>query len=111
MNILIIEDETPASTRLSKMLRQVQPGAHILDCLDSITAAQTWFAEHPMPDLVVMDIHLADGSAFDLLQRIPITAPIIFHRGSSDGGSGGARLYIEPSVSVPDIVSSGQSSP
>src|SRR5690606_38393680 len=78
MNIAIIEDETPASTRLSKLLRQVQPGANIVACLDSIAAAGAWFAAHPMPDLVMLDIHLADGSAFDLLQRVPISAPIIF---------------------------------
>ncbi len=78
MNIVIIEDEVLASTRLSKMLRQVQPGVNISCCLDGIAAAQSWFAEHPMPDLVMLDIHLADGSAFDLLQRVPITAPIIF---------------------------------
>jgi two-component system LytT family response regulator len=78
MNIVIVEDETPASTRLGKMLRQLQPGAHIVACLDSIAAAQSWFAEHPMPELVMLDIHLADGSAFDLLQRVSITAPIVF---------------------------------
>lgn len=78
MNILIIEDEKPASTRLSKMLLHARPDAHILCCLDSIAAAQSWFAAHPMPDLVMLDIHLADGSAFDLLQRVSITAPLIF---------------------------------
>jgi len=60
------------------MLRHALPGAHILVILDSIEAARTWFAAHPMPDLVMLDIHLADGTAFDLLQRISITAPIIF---------------------------------
>ncbi len=78
MNIVIIEDETPASTRLAKLLRHALPGANIVGTLDSIAAAGAWFAAHPAPDLVMLDIHLADGSAFDLLQRVTISAPIIF---------------------------------
>ena len=78
MNIVIIEDETPASNRLSKMLHQVMPQSTVLCSLDSIAAVETWFAAHPMPDLVLLDIHLADGTAFDLLKRVSITAPIIF---------------------------------
>ena len=78
MNILLIEDETPAYNRLSKMLRQALPDANVLGCIDSIAAAQEWFESNAMPDLVMMDIHLADGSAFDLLQTVSITAPLIF---------------------------------
>lgn len=77
MTILIIEDEMPASTRLQKMVQQVQPDAN-LHALDSIAAAEQWFENNPMPSLVLLDIHLADGSAFELLKRINISAPIIF---------------------------------
>lgn len=78
MNILLIEDEAPAASRLSKMVLQKRPDATLLGCLDSIADAEAWFSSNPMPDLVLMDIHLADGSAFDLLQRVSVTAPIIF---------------------------------
>lgn len=78
MTIVLIEDEQPAATRLSKMLLRARPDASILCCLDSAAAAHDWFTSHPMPDLVLMDIHLGDGSAFDLLKRVTITAPIIF---------------------------------
>lgn len=37
-----------------------------------------WFASHSMPELVFMDIHLADGSAFGIFEQIDITCPIIF---------------------------------
>jgi two-component system LytT family response regulator len=60
------------------MLHQAIPEVNVLGCIDSIAAAQEWFEANPMPDLVMMDIHLADGSAFDLLQRVSITAPLIF---------------------------------
>lgn len=77
MTILILEDEQPASTRLQKMVRQIQPDA-TLHALESIAAAEQWFAGNPMPSLVLLDIHLADGSAFELLKRVQISAPIVF---------------------------------
>lgn len=37
-----------------------------------------WFSLHPNPDLVFMDIHLADGSAFSIFEKVQITSPVIF---------------------------------
>ena len=78
MNILIIEDELPAYKRLSKLLQEILPGAKIVAHLDSILAAKDWFAANSCPDLVFMDIHLADGSAFDLVKQVKIDCPIVF---------------------------------
>lgn len=78
MRIILIEDEAPAARRLGKMIGEVLPGAVIEACLPSIAAAEEWFAINLQPQLVFLDIHLSDGSAFDLLQRVHITAPVIF---------------------------------
>lgn len=78
MNVLIVEDELPAYNRLEKMLRELLPDVNILAHMDSISGTQKWFQENPVPEIVFMDIHLADGSAFDLLEEIDIKAPIIF---------------------------------
>lgn len=78
MNIVIIEDETPAYKRLAKLVEETMPGAEIAAHLDSVADARTWFETHPMPGLIFMDVHLADGSAFDLLKLVKIDAPIIF---------------------------------
>ncbi len=79
LNIVIVEDEKPAYERLSKMLiRILYQKAVIHDQLDSIASAKRWFAAHQEADIVFMDVHLADGSAFDLLKQIRIGAPIIF---------------------------------
>ncbi len=78
MNIVLIEDELPAASRLSKLISEVLPLAQILVVLDSIDAAKKWFLQNPKPDLVFMDIHLADGSAFDLLKLVKIDSPVIF---------------------------------
>jgi DNA-binding LytR/AlgR family response regulator len=78
MNIVVIEDEMPAYNRLSKLITETIPGANILAHLDSVQGGTEWFEANAMPDIVFMDIHLADGSAFDLLKRVKISAPIVF---------------------------------
>jgi two-component system LytT family response regulator len=37
-----------------------------------------WFSLNPAPDLVFMDIHLADGSSFGIFEKVQITSPVIF---------------------------------
>jgi DNA-binding LytR/AlgR family response regulator len=78
MNILIIEDELPASNRLTKLITELNPLVNIVQVLDSVSAACDWFAAHHTPDLVFLDIHLADGSAFELLKSTNIDCPVIF---------------------------------
>jgi DNA-binding LytR/AlgR family response regulator len=78
MNIVIIEDEIPAYNRLSKLVTEAIPAAKIIAHHDSVATSAEWFRENKMPDVVLMDIHLADGSAFDLIKAVKIDAPIIF---------------------------------
>lgn len=78
MKILIIEDENAAARRLEKLIGEIAPEASILDRLDSVEAAVPWLKNNPQPDLIMLDIHLADGSSFEIFQHVDVTAPIIF---------------------------------
>lgn len=78
MKILILEDEPLAAKRLESLMKSVEPNAEILAKLESVRSAVKWFNEHPQPDLILMDIQLADGLSFELFQQVDITAPIIF---------------------------------
>lgn len=78
MKVIIIEDENAAVRNLKALLHEVKPEIEIETVLDSISAVWDWFSIHPMPDLLFMDIHLADGSAFEIFDRVEITCPIIF---------------------------------
>lgn len=78
MKTVIIEDEKAAVRNLTSLLNEVRPDTEIAATLDSIGSTIEWFNEHPTPDLVFMDIHLADGSAFEIFEHISITCPIIF---------------------------------
>ena len=78
MRTVIIEDEKAAVRNLTSLLNEVKPDARIEAVLDSISSTIEWFSSHPMPELVFMDIHLADGSAFEIFNHVSITCPIIF---------------------------------
>lgn len=78
MNVLIVEDEAIAAERLSKLLSGLEPDANIVAVTDSIEETVNWLQRSRMPDLVLMDINLADGSCFSIFDIIDITAPIIF---------------------------------
>ncbi|MCB9283927.1 MAG: response regulator transcription factor [Lewinellaceae bacterium] len=78
MKVLLIEDELAAARRLTKMLQEIDPELEVLECLDSIENSLNWLVDQPAPDLILMDIHLADGSSFEIFQHVRIDSPVIF---------------------------------
>ena len=78
MNVLIIEDEQAAVRRLRKLLSELDPAPAVIGSLSSIEASVEWFETNAAPDVVLMDIHLADGSSFDIFEKVDVKAPVIF---------------------------------
>jgi two-component system LytT family response regulator len=78
MKTLIIEDEAAAVRRLSKLILEIDPSIKIVDDLDSIENSLDWLHSNPLPDLIFMDIHLADGASFEIFNHFEISKPIIF---------------------------------
>ena len=78
MRILIIEDEPHAAERLQRLVRELLPDATVLAKIDSIKNAVAWFQQNPPPDVVLMDIQLADGVSFRIFEQCEVQAPIIF---------------------------------
>ena len=78
MKALIIEDEVMAAQALQKILEEVSPETKVVGVLDSIADTVEWIEKNPMPDLMFMDIHLADGSSFAIFEQTSITCPVIF---------------------------------
>ena len=78
MKAVIIEDETAAAVNLQSILHRVAPAVEITAVLEGVEESVEWFGTHPQPDLVLMDIHLADGEAFRIFERVSLTAPVIF---------------------------------
>src|SRR4026208_2482040 len=78
MNVLIIEDEPQAAQRLETLMKKMVPGVVILEKFDSISKSVDWIKGHPAPDLILMDIQLADGISFMIFEQCEVKSPVIF---------------------------------
>jgi two-component system, LytTR family, response regulator LytT len=78
MQILILEDEEQALLRLKKLIAEVVPDAAVAGSAASVQEAVAWLLNNTVPDLIFMDIQLADGNSFQLFTKIKITCPVIF---------------------------------
>jgi DNA-binding LytR/AlgR family response regulator len=77
MKAVIIEDELLAARNLMTILDEIGT-VEVIAMLESIAETVEWFKGNPAPDLLFMDIHLADGSAFEIFDRIQIQCPVVF---------------------------------
>lgn len=78
MRILIVEDEFYAAKRLKSMLLKELPDASILEVFDTIEETVNWLSSHVEPNLIFMDIQLADGLSFQIFDKVKVACPIIF---------------------------------
>jgi two-component system LytT family response regulator len=78
MKAIIIEDEFIAAETLKSLITEIQEDIEVLAILQSIEESVEWIGTHPSPDLIFMDIHLADGSAFMIFDSVEIKCPVIF---------------------------------
>jgi DNA-binding LytR/AlgR family response regulator len=78
MNILLVEDEPLAQQRISSILARNFPDWKILDTAQSIKEFKSAWINFPNVDLILCDIHLADGLSFQAFQDRKIEIPVIF---------------------------------
>lgn len=78
MKVLIIEDEDLAVRKLQKTLHSVDAAAEIVGVTDSIRASVKWLEENQAPDLILMDIELADGQSFEIFDKVEVNSTVIF---------------------------------
>lgn len=76
--VLIIEDEAPAFRRLQQLIQEADASMEIVEVIDSVAEAVTWWQSNPAPDLIFMDIQLADGLSFEIFEQVEINRPVIF---------------------------------
>jgi DNA-binding LytR/AlgR family response regulator len=77
--VLIVEDETVAYTNLRKIISEIDPEIEVIGNTESVkqTVKRLQDASN-LPDLIFMDIHLSDGSAFNIFNLITVEIPIVF---------------------------------
>lgn len=76
MKVVIIEDELASSRRLERML--ISFNYHVVASLVSVKSAIQWFQNNEHPDVLFLDIQLADGLCFEIFKHVKITSPIVF---------------------------------
>jgi DNA-binding LytR/AlgR family response regulator len=77
MNVLIVEDEEAAANHLAAVLKETDDSITIMAVLQSVKETVTWLRQH-QPDVIFMDIHLADDISFSIFEQVDVQAPIIF---------------------------------
>lgn len=78
MKVLIIEDEKPASQKLTRLLKKISSDIEVIDVLTSVEHSINWFVRNPEPELIFMDIQLDDGICFEIFESRNIQTPVIF---------------------------------
>ncbi|MBL8344438.1 MAG: response regulator transcription factor [Rubrivivax sp.] len=78
LNAFIAEDEPPARERLVGALGRVAPEVVVVGQADSVKGTQAWLASHAAPDLLLLDIQLADGLSLELFKDGALALPTIF---------------------------------
>ncbi len=78
MNVLIVEDEELAVRKLRKLVAEVDPTLAVQGVTSSIEDSVSWLQENPAPDLIFMDIELADGQSFEIFDQVDVRSRVIF---------------------------------
>lgn len=78
MNILLIEDEKLAAEKLTTLLHKICPESEVVQTIDSVDGAIAYLKNNEEPDLIISDIHLADGLCFSIYTEVNVKCPIIF---------------------------------
>ena len=78
LRAVIIEDETAAAVNLQAILREVAPDVETVATLESVAESVEYLRSRPRPDLLFMDIHLADGDSFRIFGAVEVDVPVIF---------------------------------
>lgn len=79
LNVLIVEDETPAAEKLERYLSRYSESIIVKGKAESVEEAVNWLAEQQDSiDLIFMDIQLKDGMSFEIFKEVKINKPVIF---------------------------------
>lgn len=107
MNVLIIEDEAPAADGLRDLLRRCDPDLRVIAHLDSVEETVRWLRQNPAPELVLLDVQLADGLCFEIFPQVPIACPIIFTTAYDDYALQAFQVlsidYLLKPIGLPDL--------
>ncbi|WP_111669468.1 LytR/AlgR family response regulator transcription factor [Algoriphagus litoralis] len=77
-HLLVVEDEPLALTRIRDIIRKYRPDWVIEETAQSISELEQSLQNQHTFDLILCDIHLADGLSFKAFQKAKVHVPVIF---------------------------------
>lgn len=78
MRVLIVEDEPLNATRLCTLLEKSDFKIEVAGICQSVSETISWLNKNTKPDLLLLDIHVADGFVFELFNSYKEDVPVIF---------------------------------
>jgi len=78
MKILVIEDELYNQRLLQGMVLKLRPEWEISGMLETVRGSVAWLKNNSHPDLIFMDIQLADGICFSVFDQVEVKSMVIF---------------------------------
>ncbi len=78
INIIVVEDEAYNLRLLEEMIKTIRPGWKVIKTFNSVRGTVNWLQENPHPDLLFMDIQLADGLCFSVFDQVAVKSMVIF---------------------------------
>jgi DNA-binding LytR/AlgR family response regulator len=76
--VLIVEDELPTQRLLRKMIEELRPDWEVVAATSGVEETVEWLENTSHPDLVFMDVQLADGLSFEIFDKIKLNSIIVF---------------------------------
>ena len=77
LTALIVEDEPLAARRLADLLARQPEPLEIIGTAESVAQA-VGLLRQMSPDVVFLDINLADGLSFEIFEQVAVRCPVIF---------------------------------
>ena len=78
MKAVIIEDEKIAAELLKNLICQLDENIEVVTILQTVEDSVEWLSTNQHPDILFVDIHLADGSSFSIFEKTDVKCPIVF---------------------------------
>jgi two-component system, LytTR family, response regulator len=78
MKVMILEDEQPAMQQIRELLLRYDNTIEVVAAFDSVKDIVSWLRSGPHPDLIFMDIQVADGLCFEVFEQVQVQSPVIF---------------------------------
>lgn len=78
MNIVVIEDEIKTAKALGQLIVSIKPATKIVATIQSVETAVKYLSENESPNLIFMDVQLADGLCFEIFKSVEVVSPVIF---------------------------------